>query len=85
MSEYYIGNIIDGDIDWIESFEDYKGLKLESAKSKKASTIPTAFKCDAKICIDEKSKNKIEIFKNCFKIVIFIFFIIFINRKHRNK
>ena len=53
--DYYIGNILDGDIDWIESFEDYKGIKLESSKSKKASSIPSAFKCDAKICIDDKT------------------------------
>ena len=55
MVDYYIGNVIDGDIDWIESFEDYKGLKLESSKSKKASTIPAAFKCDARICLDDQT------------------------------
>ena len=53
--DYFVDKVIDGDPDWIESFEDYKGLKLESSKSKKASTIPSAFKCDAKICIDDQS------------------------------
>lgn len=53
--EYYIGNIIDGDPDWIDSFEDCKGVKLESSKSKKASSIPSAFKCDAKFCIDDQT------------------------------
>ncbi len=52
---YYTGNILDGDVDWIEAFEEYKGLKLESSKSKKDATIPAAFNCDAKICIDDKT------------------------------
>lgn len=55
FSEYFIGNVIDGDIDWIEAFEEYKGLKLQSSKAKKESTIPSAFLCDAKICIDDKT------------------------------
>lgn len=53
--EYFVDNAVDGDIDWIESFEDYKGLKLQSSKSKKESTIPSSFMCDAKICIDDKT------------------------------
>lgn len=50
--EYYIGNVVDGDNDWIESFEDYGGFKLTSAKSKKET--PAAFLCDAPICVDDK-------------------------------
>lgn len=53
--DYFVGNAVDGDIDWIESFEEYKGLKLQSSKAKKESTIPSAFMCDAKICIDDKT------------------------------
>ena len=26
--KYYFGNVVDGDRDWIESFEDYSGTKL---------------------------------------------------------
>ena len=42
----------------------------------------------AKICTDEKNikrKNRIDILKICFLIIIFIFCIIFFNRQHRNK
>ncbi len=49
---YYIGNVVDGDTEWIESFEDYSGFKLKSAKSEK--TTPAAFLCDAPICVDDK-------------------------------
>lgn len=53
--DYYIGNVVDGDPDFIDAFEGAKGIKLESSKSKQAATIPSAFKCDAKICVDDKT------------------------------
>ncbi len=53
MWNYYIGNIVDGDTDWIESFEDFKGFKLVAANNKKA--LPRAYFCDAPICLDEKT------------------------------
>ena len=53
MWNYYIGNVVDGDQDWIESFEDFKGFKLEAAAAKKE--LPRAYFCDAPICIDEKT------------------------------
>lgn len=53
MFNYYIGNIVDGDEYWIESFEEFKGVKLETASSKK--TLPRAYFCDAPICLDEKT------------------------------
>ena len=56
---YYIGNVVDGDNDWIESFEDFKGYKLEFKKKK--SELPVAFKCNAPICIDDKTGKVISI------------------------
>lgn len=53
MFNYYIGNVVDGDTYWIESFEDYKGYKFETSSSKKA--LPRAYFCDAPICLDEKT------------------------------
>ena len=53
MWNYYIGNVVDGDTDWIESFEDFKGLKLEGANNKKE--IPDCYLCEAPICEDEKT------------------------------
>ena len=50
--DYYIGNIVDGDAEWIESFEEWPGYKLASKKSQK--TTPAAFLCDAPICVDDK-------------------------------
>lgn len=52
VSDYYVGNVLDGDDDWIESFEEYKGFQFST--SKKVVT-PKAFMCDAPICIDEKT------------------------------
>ncbi|MBR3281377.1 MAG: type IV secretory system conjugative DNA transfer family protein [Clostridia bacterium] len=53
MWKYYIGNVVDGDKDWIESFEDFKGFKLEAAYTK--VELPRAYFCDAPICLDEKT------------------------------
>ncbi len=53
MWNYYIGNVVDGNRDWIESFEEFKGFKLEGAANKK--TLPRAYFCDAPICVDEKT------------------------------
>ena len=53
MWNYYIGNVIDGDNDWIESFEDFKGFKLEAAYKQKE--LPRAYFCDAPICLDNKT------------------------------
>lgn len=53
MWNYYIGNVVDGDSDWIESFEDFKGFKLVAAANKKV--LPRAYFCDAPICLDEKT------------------------------
>lgn len=53
MWNYYIGNVVDGDTDWIESFEDFKGIKLEAAKNK--IETPDCYLCEAPICQDEKT------------------------------
>ncbi len=53
MWNYYIGNVVDGDTDWIESFEDVKGFKLVAAANKKE--LPRAYFCDAPICLDDKT------------------------------
>jgi hypothetical protein len=58
---YYLNYIYD-DNDYIESFEDYSGFKLESAKSKIKS--PAAFNCDAVICLDELSGQPAKIPEN---------------------
>lgn len=57
--KYYIGNVVDGDDDWIESFEDFKGFKLEFKKKK--DTVPEAFQCNAPICVDDKTGKVISI------------------------
>lgn len=57
--KYYIGNVVDGDDDWIESFEDFKGFKLEFKKKKDA--VPEAFQCNAPICVDDKTGKVISI------------------------
>ena len=49
---YYIGNVVDGDSEWIESFEEWPGYKLKSKKASKDT--PAAFLCDAPICVDDK-------------------------------
>ena len=53
MWNYYIGNVVDGDTDWIESFEDFKGFKLVAASNKKE--LPDCYLCEAPICQDEKT------------------------------
>ncbi len=53
MWNYYIGNVVDGDTDWIESFEDFKGIKLVAASNKKE--LPDCYLCEAPICLDEKT------------------------------
>ena len=53
MWNYYIGNVVDGDNDWIESFEDFKGIKLVAANNKKET--PDCYLCEAPICLDEKT------------------------------
>ena len=53
MWNYYIGNVVDGDTDWIESFEDFKGIKLEAASNKKQT--PDCYLCESPICLDEKT------------------------------
>jgi hypothetical protein len=58
LVSYYLNYVYD-DNDFIESFEDYTGFKLESAKSKEKT--PSAFMCDAVICIDELSGNQAKI------------------------
>ncbi len=57
--KYYIGNVVDGDDDWIESFEDFKGFKLEFKKKK--DTVPEAFQCNAPICVDDKTGKVVSI------------------------
>ena len=49
---YYIGNIVDGDTEWIESFEEWPGFSAK--KPKKSAETPAAFLCDAPICVDDK-------------------------------
>lgn len=51
--EYYINDVMDADQDWIDSFEDFKGFKLQTAKSMKKT--PSTFMCDATICIDDQT------------------------------
>jgi len=53
MWNYYVGNVIDGDDDWIESFEDYKGIKLVAASNKKET--PDCYLCEAPIAVDVKT------------------------------
>lgn len=51
--EYYINDVMDADQDWIDSFEDFKGFKLQTAKSMKK--IPSTFMCNATICMDDQT------------------------------
>ena len=51
--DYYINDVMDADQDWIDSFEDFKGFKLQTAKSMKKT--PDTFLCNANICIDDQS------------------------------
>lgn len=51
--EYYLNDVIDADQDWIDSFEDFKGIKLETSKSMKKT--PSTFLCNAHICLDDKT------------------------------
>lgn len=51
--DYYINDVIDADQDWIDSFEDFKGYKLVSAKSN--IKTPDTYLCNAHICIDDKT------------------------------
>ena len=55
--KYYMGNVVDGDTDWIESFEEYGGIKLGAKKKKKDSN--EAFECSAPICVDDKTGKMI--------------------------
>ncbi len=50
---YYIDDVMDASQDWIDSFEDFKGFKLVSAKSN--IKTPDTFMCNAQICIDDKT------------------------------
>lgn len=50
---YYIEDVMDSDQDWIDSFEDFKGFKLVSAKS--TIKTPDVFLCNAQICIDDQT------------------------------
>jgi type IV secretory pathway TraG/TraD family ATPase VirD4 len=53
MFRYFVGYAAaDNDLDWIESFEDFKGFKLEAAYTTKE--LPRAYFCDAPICVDDK-------------------------------
>lgn len=51
--DYYINDVMDADQDWIDSFEDFKGFKLQTAKSMKK--IPSTFMCNATICMDDQT------------------------------
>lgn len=51
--EYYINDVMDADQDWIDSFEDFKGFKLQTAKSMKK--LPSTFMCNATICMDDQT------------------------------
>ncbi len=51
--DYYINDVMDADQDWIDSFEDFKGFKLQTAKSMKKT--PDTFLCNAHICIDDQT------------------------------
>ena len=51
--EYYINDVMDADQDWIDSFEDFKGFKLQTAKSMKKT--PDTFLCNARICLDDQT------------------------------
>lgn len=51
--DYYVNDVMDADQDWIDSFEDFKGFKLQTAKSMKK--IPSTFMCDAHICLDDQT------------------------------
>ena len=50
---YYIDGVMDADQDWIDSFEDFKGLKLIPAKETKKT--PDVFLCNAHICLDDQT------------------------------
>lgn len=50
---YYIDDVVDASTDWVESFEDFKGFKLVSAKASKKT--PDVYMCNAHICIDDKT------------------------------
>ena len=51
--DYYVNDVMDADQDWIDSFEDFKGFKLQTAKSMKK--IPSTFMCNAHICLDDQT------------------------------
>lgn len=51
--DYYINDVMDADQDWIDSFEDFKGIKLQTTKSMKKT--PDTFLCNAYICLDDKT------------------------------
>ena len=51
--DYYINDVMDADQDWIDSFEDFKGFKLQTAKSMKKT--PDTFMCNARICLDDQT------------------------------
>lgn len=51
--DYYINDVMDADQDWIDSFEDFKGFKLQTAKSMKKT--PATFLCNANICLDDQT------------------------------
>ncbi len=51
--EYYIYDVMDADQDWIDSFEDFKGFKLQTAKSMRKT--PDTFLCNAHICLDDQT------------------------------
>ncbi len=51
--DYYINDVMDADQDWIDSFEDFKGFKLQTAKSMKKT--PDVFMCNAAICLDDQT------------------------------
>ena len=52
-AEYYINDVMDADQDWIDAFEDFKGFKLQTAKSMKKT--PDVYMCNAPICLDDQT------------------------------
>ena len=42
---YYIGNVVDGDTDWIESFEDFKRIQIRMEKEKGCTTSSFSMQC----------------------------------------
>ena len=51
--DYYTNDVMDADQDWIDSFEDFKGFKLQSARSLKKTA--DVFLCNAYICLDDQT------------------------------